>query len=109
MQGVRSQRPRQLVPDQPGRAALLPPPLPHVHPRGRSRHAHGSPHPASRGGRLSVFNLEISHKYVEKHSTNLDMSKKALVKKISMLKSNYVEAGREQPSYKILILYTYII
>ena len=42
-------------------------------------------------------------KYVEKHSTNLDMSRKALVKKISMLKSNYVEAGREQPGYKILI------
>ena len=32
-----------------------------------------------------------------------NMSKKALVKKISMLKSNYVEAGREQPGYKILI------
>ena len=42
-------------------------------------------------------------KYVEKHSTNLDMSKKALVKKISMLKSNYVEAGREQPGYKNII------
>ena len=41
--------------------------------------------------------------YVEKHSTNLDMSKKALVKKISMLKSKYIEAGHEQPGYKILL------
>ena len=30
---------------------------------------------------------------------------KALVKKMSMLKSNYVEAGREQPGYKILFLH----
>ena len=28
------------------------------------------------------------------------MSKKALLKKISMLKSNYIEAGREQPAIK---------
>ena len=42
-------------------------------------------------------------KYVEKHSTNFGMSKKALVIKISMLKSNYVKAGREQPGYKILL------
>ena len=43
-------------------------------------------------------------KYVEKHSTNLNMLKKALVKKISMLKSNFVEAGHEL-GYKILILF----
>ena len=50
--------------------------------------------------RHNVDGVHSCRKYVKKHSTNLDMSKKALVKKISMLKSNYVEAGREQLGYK---------
>ena len=39
-------------------------------------------------------------KNVKKRSTNLDMSKTTLVYENFMLKSYYVEAGRDQPGHK---------